>query len=77
MSIADLKTRLHDVPGIETLTMVMEAGRQNYTLNGRVIAVDAAASDFQVEQATRTHGKATTRGLSRAPISRNSWQRPS
>jgi len=36
MSIADLKTRLHDVPGIETLSMQMLAGRQNYN-NGRVI----------------------------------------
>jgi hypothetical protein len=26
MSIADLKTRLHDVPGVETLTMQMLAG---------------------------------------------------
>jgi hypothetical protein len=53
MSIADLKTRLHDVPGIETLTMTMPAGRQNYNLNGRMIALDASASDFEVEQAIR------------------------
>jgi hypothetical protein len=53
MSIADLKTRLHDVPGIETLTMTMLAGRQNYNLNGRVIALDASASDFEVEKAVR------------------------
>ena len=27
MSIADLKVRLADVPGIETLSMALEAGR--------------------------------------------------
>jgi len=32
MCIADLKTRLHDAPGIETLTMTMLADRQNYNL---------------------------------------------
>lgn len=53
MSIADLKTRLHDVPGIETLTMQMLAGRQNYALNGRLISVDGAASDSDVESAIR------------------------
>jgi predicted chitinase len=46
-----LKTRLHDFPGIDTLTMTMLAGRQNYNLNGRVIALDASASDFEVEKA--------------------------
>jgi hypothetical protein len=53
MSIADLKTRLRDVPGIETLTMQMLAGRQNYSLNGRLISLDAAASDVDVETAIR------------------------
>ncbi|MGA7805558.1 hypothetical protein [Bradyrhizobium sp.] len=53
MGIADLKTRLRDIPGIETLTMQMLAGRQNYNLNGRVIALDAGASDIDVEQAIR------------------------
>ncbi|WP_423961165.1 hypothetical protein [Bradyrhizobium sp.] len=41
------------MPGIEGLTMTMLAGRQNYNLNGRVISVDAGASDTQVEQAIR------------------------
>jgi hypothetical protein len=54
MSIADLKTRLHDVPGIETLSMQMLAGQQNYNLDGRVIQVDAAASDVEMEQAIRS-----------------------
>jgi hypothetical protein len=51
MSIADLKTRLHDVPGIETLTMQMLAGRQNYSVAGRLVSLDAGASDVEVEQA--------------------------
>jgi hypothetical protein len=42
--------RLHDVSGIEPLTMTMLAGRQNYNFNGRVIALDASASDFEVEK---------------------------
>ena len=29
------------------------AGRQNYNLNSRVIALDARASDFEVEKAIR------------------------
>ena len=53
MGIVDLKTRLHDVPGIETLTMIMQGGRQNYSLNGRTISLDAAASDADVETAIR------------------------
>jgi len=53
MSIADLKMRLADVPGIETLSMALEAGRislrwgPNYSTS-----VDAAASDSDIEAAT-------------------------
>lgn len=50
MSIAELKTRLHDVPGIETLTMQMLAWRQSYSLGGRLISGDAAASDNDVKR---------------------------
>ena len=39
MGIADLKTRLHDVPRIEPRTMQMLAGRQNYSLNCRLISI--------------------------------------
>ncbi len=35
------------------LTMQTIAGRQNYNLNSRVIALDARASDFEVEKAIR------------------------
>jgi hypothetical protein len=59
MSIADLKTRPYDVPGIETLSMQMLAGRRNYNLNGRVVQVDAAASDVQVESADTSSVHAT------------------
>jgi hypothetical protein len=41
------------VPRIETLTMQMLAGRQNYSLNGRLISLDASASDADVETAIR------------------------
>ncbi|NEU94789.1 hypothetical protein [Bradyrhizobium uaiense] len=53
MSIRYLKERLRDVPGIETLTMQMLAGRQIYSFVGRVVAVDAAASDAEVMTAIR------------------------
>lgn len=53
MSIHDLKQRMADVSGIETLTMIMIAGRQNYNVAGKVVALDAAASDLEVEAAIR------------------------
>jgi hypothetical protein len=53
MSIHDLKQRMSDVPGIETLTMIMIAGRQNYGIAGKVVALDAAATDNEVEAAIR------------------------
>jgi type IV secretory pathway VirB10-like protein len=53
MSIADLKTRLHDAPGIETLTMQIIAGRQNYSVAGRLVSLDVAASDQALEEAIR------------------------
>ena len=54
MSIADLKMRLADVPGIETLSMALEAGR--IMLRWGTIysaSVDAAASDADIEAAIR------------------------
>jgi hypothetical protein len=36
MRIVKLKTRVHEVPGIETLTMQMLAGRRNDSMNGRL-----------------------------------------
>ena len=54
MSIADLKVRLADVPGIETLSMALEAGR--IMLRWGTIysaSVDAAASDADIEAAIR------------------------
>jgi hypothetical protein len=53
MSIADLKIRLRDLPGVERLTMQMLAGRQTYSLNGHVIALHAGASDGEAEKAIR------------------------
>ena len=51
MSIADLKTRLHDVPGIETLMMQIIGGRQDYSIDGKLISLDAGASDADLEKA--------------------------
>ena len=46
MSIADLKVRLADVQGVETLTMGLEAGRIMLRWGaGYSASVDAAASD--------------------------------
>ena len=54
MSIADLKVRLADVPGIETLSMALEAGRITVRWGaGHSASVDAAASDNEIEDAVR------------------------
>jgi hypothetical protein len=54
MSIADLKMRLTDVPGIETLSMALEAGRITLRWGTSYSAsVDAAASDVDIEAAIR------------------------
>jgi hypothetical protein len=54
MSIDTLKSRLRDLPGIETLTMRLEAGQQIFTLNGVVAAVDPLATDSEIERAIHT-----------------------
>jgi hypothetical protein len=53
MSISDLKIRLADVPGIENLTMTLEAGRIVLRWAGYSAAVDASASDYEIEVAIR------------------------
>jgi hypothetical protein len=53
MGISDLKVRMHDVPGIETLTMTMAAGQQKFVLNGRTISFSAGDSDAAVEAGIR------------------------
>jgi len=53
MSIHDLKFRMSDVAGIETLTMGLEAGRIVLRWDGYAAAVDASASDAECEAAVR------------------------
>ena len=54
MSIADLRVRLGDVPGIQNLTMGLEGGRIMLRWgDGYLAAVDAAASDAEIETAIR------------------------
>lgn len=53
MSIADLKLRLADVPGIETLTLQLMGGRSCYGFAGKIAAVDPLASDEEIEDAIR------------------------
>lgn len=53
MSIDQLKARLRDVPGIETLTMTNIAGRSAFGFNGLIAAVDPNASDDEIETAIR------------------------
>lgn len=53
MSVADLKSRLADVPGIETLTMAVDAGRINLRWGEYLASVDAAATDHDIEVAVR------------------------
>ncbi|MGJ5074559.1 hypothetical protein [Bradyrhizobium oligotrophicum] len=53
MSIADLKARMADVPGIETLTMGFESGRIVLRWGAYAASVDASASDQAIEAAVR------------------------
>ena len=54
MSIHDLKQRLTDVPGVESLTMGLEAGRIMLRWGaGYSAAVDASASDYEIEVGVR------------------------
>ena len=54
MSIADLKSRCADVPGIETLTMRLTGGRIMLAWGaGYYTSADAAASDGEIETAIR------------------------
>src|SRR4051794_16178635 len=53
MSIADWKTRLADVPGIETLTLTMIGGRHVYGFAGLIAAVDPLATDQEIDDAIR------------------------
>ena len=53
MSVADLKLRLADVPGIEGLSMGLEAGKIMLRWGSHSAAVDAAASDADIETAIR------------------------
>jgi hypothetical protein len=53
VSMADLKSRMHDVPGASGMTMNMDAGQMIYTISGRDFAFDAAASDAAIESTIR------------------------
>lgn len=53
MNIHDLKIRMADVPGIETLTMTLIGGRQVFGFDGLIAAVDPEASDQDIEAAIR------------------------
>jgi hypothetical protein len=53
MSIADLKMRLADVPGIESLTMTEIGGRKVFGFNGMIAAVDPMATDQEIDTAIR------------------------
>jgi len=53
MGIADLKARMRDVPGIDSLTMQIQGGQQVFNLNGRPITFGAGESDAAVEAGIR------------------------
>ncbi len=54
MSIDELKARLADIPGIETLTMTALVGRHVYGWAGLIAGVDPSATPDEVEHAIRT-----------------------
>ena len=53
MSVADLKARLADVPGIETLTVSMVGGRQMDRFAGLIASVGPLATDQEIDDAIR------------------------
>lgn len=53
MSMADLKSRMHDIPGSAGMTMTMDAGQMIYTISGQDFAFDASASDATIEATIR------------------------
>ena len=54
MSIAELRSRMADVPGIDGLSMQLLGGRQCFSWgSGMLVAVDPLASDQEIETAIR------------------------
>ncbi|WP_375782908.1 hypothetical protein ACE10Z_23630 [Bradyrhizobium sp. Pha-3] len=51
--LASLKARLADIPGIESMSMQLLAGRQSYSIGGKVVSVDATATEDEAEAAIR------------------------
>lgn len=76
-TISDLKTRLADVPGIETLTSQTLLGRQVFGFNGLIAGVDMNATDQEIEDAIRaTAGLALNRPATPLPIVNLTEPRP-
>src|SRR5579859_214218 len=53
MNLAALKLKLSDIPGSDALSMQIIAGRQHYSINGKLVTLDAGASDAEAEDAIR------------------------
>jgi|SRR5581483_552595 len=54
MSIAELRNRMSDIPGIDGLTMQLLGGRQCFSWgSGMLVAVDPMATDQEIETAIR------------------------
>lgn len=51
MSIESLKQRLSHIPGIQNLTMRLEAGQEVYSVGAGFASVQPGASDAEIEQA--------------------------
>lgn len=69
MSIAELKSRLRDVPGIEGLNMQTLLGRQVFGFDGKIAAVDPSATVQEIEDAIRNAASIHTSSPPIAPIS--------
>lgn len=54
MSIAELKDRFRDIPGIENLTMRLEGGQQVFSLGGAFVSTPPLAMDAEIGAALRT-----------------------
>lgn len=69
MSVAELKSRLRDVPGIEGLTMTSLLGRQVFGFDGKIAAVDPNATVQEIEDAIRNAASLHTPSPPIAPAS--------
>jgi hypothetical protein len=76
MSIEELRARLADLPGSESLTMQTLGGRELYSISGKVVGVPIGASIADAEAAIRA-AIASPEIVTNTPITEKPRERPS